>query len=227
MSEHLPAEITTLHRGRLQSLPCEALRERAQRATQVLIDLGTGDALFPYRQARADPNALCIGVDPAADNMRKTSARIGRKPARGGVDNLLLVVARAEALPPALQGLATRLTVLFPWSGLLRALVQPDAAVLARMRSLLLAEGRLDALINLQVFEDAAYRARQRLPAFDAAYGHEVLAPLYAQAGLAMETCEELGPGPLPMRTSWGQHLTLGSRRRSLRLIAWATARDP
>jgi len=232
VAERLPAQITTLHRGRLQKLSGEALRERASCASRVLVDLGTGDALFPYRQARADPSALCIGVDPAADNMRKTSARIGRKPARGGVENLLLVVARAEALPEALRGLATRLTVLFPWSGLLRALVQPDPAVLATMRSLLLPTGRLDSLINLQVFEDAAYRARQDLPELDLAYVQQVLQPRYSRAGLPIETCQELGPGPLPMRTSWGQHLALGSKRRTLQLVARAaepaaTAPDP
>ncbi len=189
---------------------------------EILIDLGTGDALFPYRQAKEDPNLLCLGIDPVAEVMNKTSNRIGRKPARGGVNNLLLMVASLESLPQALKGSAQRLTINFPWSALLRFLVEPNLPMLLRLRSLLKPEGQMETLLNLQVFKDDQYRQRLNLPWLDMEYVNTSLKPSWSKCGLQIEHLKLLGPGQLPIRTSWGQQLTMGSSRDTMYLRARA-----
>lgn len=218
--------IRTIARGRIETLAPEELVGRARAAPRVFVDLGTGDGSFAYREAKADPEALVIGIDPVAENMRKYAARIGRKPSRGGVDNLLLIIASVEALPQALKGLADRLSVLFPWSGLLRALVLPEPGVLGDMRELLAEGGLFESLINLAVFDDEAYRARQDLPDLDPERDREDMSRKWAEAGLIITDWEVLEPGQVPLRTRWGQHLSLGSGRRTLRLSARSTERE-
>jgi tRNA G46 methylase TrmB len=73
----------------------------------VTIDLGAGDGRFARELARRRPEEGAIAVDLAAANMRDASRRAG--------GNALFVVADALALPDALAGVATRVTIQFPW----------------------------------------------------------------------------------------------------------------
>src|SRR5205823_11623707 len=114
----------------------------------------------------------------------------------------------AESLPPALRGLATQVTINFPWGSLLRGVVEPDAALLAGARTLLRGGGRLVALVNLSVIEDRPYAERLRLPEVTAEHVELALRPAYRAAGLEIEEWRELAPGDVPHRTTWGQHLT-------------------
>src|SRR5688572_26206092 len=92
----------------------------------VVVDVGTGDGRFVYEAARLDPEALYIGLDPDADAMAEYAYRAGRKPARGGVENLLYVVASIEQLPVELESIAHQVHVNFPWAALLRGVILPE-----------------------------------------------------------------------------------------------------
>ena len=190
---------------------------------QVIVDVGTGDGGYPYRRARERPEILCIGVDPAADSLKKSAARIGRKPSRGGVDNLLLIVADLEHLPAVLRGSASELSVFYPWGSLMRAVADPSPAGLAALRGLLRRGGRFTVLLNMQVFDDEAYRRRAGLPTMGIEDVDARLRPAWRAAGLSIVNLELLGPRDVPIRTTWGQRLTRGSGRRTLLLQAAAT----
>ena len=73
-------------------------------AERVLVDVGTGDASTAHRLAKAHPEWLVIGVDPAWQRMVETAVRSARKEAKGGAPNLLLVNASIESVPEALHG---------------------------------------------------------------------------------------------------------------------------
>lgn len=209
-----------LRRGREETLPIDALLERCAAAERVWFDAGCGDGRFPYRQARENPGSLCIGIDPVAENLRETAGRIGRKPARGGVDNLVLLVGAIEQLPPELTKIADVVAVNFPWGALLRGVAEPDEAVLAPLAGLLKPGGELRILLNQHVFDDDPLRRRLQLPPLTEDYVDEVLAARYAAVGLTViERCR-LGDAPLPAQTTWGQRLSLGSRRETLAIRA-------
>ncbi len=93
------------------------------------MDIGTGDGRFVLAAARADPDALVIGIDPDAASMREVSGRAARRPERGGAPNALFLVSAVEALPPDLSAIADRITVHFPWGSLLRGLLSADRVV--------------------------------------------------------------------------------------------------
>jgi|SRR5262245_3330380 len=197
----------------------DELRERINGYEHVLIDIGTGDGLFVYRWAAAHTDTFCIGMDAAALNMREVSAKTIRKPARGGLPNALFVVASLERLPPELEGLADMITINFPWGALLKALVTPDVQSLKAIAGLAQSNARLVALINYSVFKDQEYATRIGLPNLTPEFIQEVLKPNYAAASIEIMGYSFLQK-EVPHRTTWGQHLILGSSRETLMIEA-------
>ena len=80
------------------------------------------------RTARLESRVLFVGVDAIADNLRDASRRAS--------PNSLFGRLALEDAPGELSGLADRLTVLFPWGSLLRALSLPDGDGLSRLRAI-------------------------------------------------------------------------------------------
>ena len=180
---------------------------------EVVVDLGTGDGRFVLRLARARPDALVIGLDALAEPMEASASRAGRKPARGGAENVLFVACDALDPPDALAGRASLVTVNYPWGSLLRAVGEPDVGALRAVAGLLRPGGRIVALLNASAAEDRGYAERLELPALDP----EAVAAGWRGAGLAVEEARLLGAGEEPPhRTSWGQRLVRGSGRATL-----------
>lgn len=203
--------------------------ERVDGRARVLIDVGTGDGRFVYRWAGAHPDTLCIGIDPAAERMREVSHRASRKPARGGRPNALFLVASAEHLPDELTGLADRISINYPWASLFAALVLPDPRILAELRRLARPGAELVALLNQSVLDDRPYAERLGLPPLTDDRIEAELRPAYLAAGFSLREHRLLdaAAGEAPHHTSWGQHLTLGSGRRTRLVVADAVPLPP
>lgn len=182
-----------------------------------LVDVGTGDGLFPYRWAREHPEDLAVGVDAVGDALVKLATKARRKPAKGGAPNLLLAVAAAETLPGPLAGWADEVTVNYPWGSLLRDLVAPEPALLRRLAALCRPGARFTALLNSSVFNDSDYRDRLALPPLTEERARKELVPAYAASGIRLDLVRGLAGEP-SHRTTWGQRLVRGSGRNTLHL---------
>ena len=184
------------------------------RGRSIAIDVGTGDGRFVYDSARRDPASLYIGLDPDAAGMAQYAFRASRKPSRGGIDNAFFVVASVEQLPPELLGLADRIYVNFPWVGLLRGLIRPQAPVLAAIASLAQLGARFEAVLCYDAVHDKAALEGEDLPALDEHYVDSVLAPTYATAGLNVTSRRRLTREEgLAIASSWGRRLLHGRPR--------------
>jgi 16S rRNA (adenine(1408)-N(1))-methyltransferase len=115
----------------------------------VTIDLGTGDGRFVRSSAMAQPDTGFVGVDLCAANLREAARR---SPA-----NALFVVADALALPLDLAGIATRVTIQFPWGSLLRGLLESGPGVFAGIAAL----GRAGAALELAIRLNAGALAEE------------------------------------------------------------------
>ena len=187
----------------------------------VVMDVGTGDGRWPYEQARRDPAALYVGLDPDAAAMAEYAYRSARKPARGGVDNVVYVVAALESLPDELVGIATAVRVNFPWAGLLRAVILPEAEALAALRRLLAPGATLEIVFTYDAGHDQAALAGEDAPSLDERYVEAVLLPAYAAAGLPVQAYETLSRDEaLAIASTWGRRLLHGRQRTVLRLQA-------
>ena len=162
-------------------------------ATELAIDLGTGDGAYVVRAARAHPRTLYVGIDAVVDHLRKAAR---------SVPNALFVRASAEALPDELAGLAASVTILLPWGSLLRAVLEPDAAVLSGIRNLC----RPGATLRIVVGEPA----------------DESIVPAYRAAGFDAGVRATTAAQVRQLRTTWAARLAFGRPRAFTEIFATA-----
>jgi 16S rRNA (adenine(1408)-N(1))-methyltransferase len=194
--------VDVVHGKSVVRVPAAQLQTRAAAAARVVVDLGAGDGRFVYRLARAHPDWLCIAVDACAAGMRELSWRAERKPSRGGAPNAVFIRAEVSSLPYTLAGIADEVTINCPWGSLLRAVLEPDPAVLGRIVRL----GRPGAALRIRVNESALAAWETAGRPFDIHLPQ--LRQGYLEAGVRLDL---LGRIPTDGETSWGLRLLGGS----------------
>lgn len=148
-----PGEAVQVVEGKaLGRLGADELAARVAAAARVVVDVGTGDARGAWRLARAEPDTLVVGLDPAWQRMADTAIRARRKPAKGGAPNLVLVNAAVEAAPAVLDGVADAVTVLMPWGGLLWGVVTAGPDVCGGLRRLARPGATLEVVIGTSIW---------------------------------------------------------------------------
>jgi 16S rRNA (adenine(1408)-N(1))-methyltransferase len=113
----------------------------------VTIDVGSGDGRAVLAAAAFDPRTLAIGMDANAAAMAEVSRRAAKPSRKGGTPNAAFIRAAAEAPPAVLAGIASQVSVLFPWGSLLRGCLGADPAVAAGVAGLVTPGGSLDLLL--------------------------------------------------------------------------------
>ncbi len=88
----------------------------------VSLDLGTGDGRFVGKSAEQNKSTFFIGVDSCRENLHAYS--------RNGLPNALFVIANAQSLPHELSGLASHVSINFPWGSLVESLLNNDVCLL-------------------------------------------------------------------------------------------------
>jgi 16S rRNA (adenine(1408)-N(1))-methyltransferase len=150
-------------------------------------------------------------MDPARENLERYSARIYRKPRRGGLGNVLYVIASVESLPSELEGLAEQIYVNFPWGSLLQGIVLGDQKMLASITEVSRPVGTLVMLVNTSVFRDPVPLEVQHLPELTLDYVDGVMAPAYAEVGLRIVERGVLSEGEMKqVQTTWAKRLAYG-----------------
>jgi 16S rRNA (adenine(1408)-N(1))-methyltransferase len=193
---------------------------------RVVADVGTGDGVHAYAHAKADPATFVIGIDTAARNLAATARRAVRKPARGGLPNLLLVQAAAEDPPPELTGLAAEVFVVLPWGKLLDGLVLGQADVLSGLAALAAPGAVLRVTLNCEVWGDPAVPGDvAHLPELTPELALATLPGPFAAAGLTLTTARMLGLDEVRgLRSTWSRRLA-ASREHPRFLYLEASAR--
>jgi len=180
------------------------------------VDLGAGDGAFVVGTATARPDVLVVGVDAHGLSM----APAGRTIRRRRLTNALLVAARAEELPPELDGLAAAVRVHFPWGSLLSGVVggRDDGrdGVVAALARIARPGGRVTAVLSVSERERGL-----GLPVLDASLAPG-LAARCARQGLTLTEWRPAAEAELAeTRSSWAKRLGAGARREAwvLRLV--------
>lgn len=158
--------------------------------------------------------------------LEKVSERIHRKPAKGGLPNVVFVQAAAEELPHELDGVADEVHVHFPWGSLLRAVATGDVEVLRGLRRVCSPGAVLEVIIGLDPARDRSEVERLGLHTLSTAYIDSVLSRNYKAAGFEIFERGVLPPSEWPnLQTSWSKRLKGGAGRSLTYVIARAT--DP
>jgi 16S rRNA (adenine(1408)-N(1))-methyltransferase len=189
----------------------------------VVIDIGTGDGLFVYQCAQKNPNKFYIGIDANPRPLEKISEKIHRKPAKGGLPNVLFLQAAVEDLPAELEGVADEVHVHFPWGSLLRAVATGERATLDNLRKICVPGALLEVVIGIDPERDHAEIKRLGLEPPSISLIDRVLAPKYREAGFQVMERGELSAAEwAKLRTSWAKRLRAGRSRTVLYFIARA-----
>lgn len=180
-----------------------------------MIDVGTGDGRFVSTLAKANPTRFYIGVDANRSALAKPSMRATRKPAKGGLANVMYVQAAVEDLPGELDGVATAIHINFPWGSLLQAVINGDMQILSSLRRIAAKDCLLEIVVGLDVVRDQSEIARLALPQFTADYICKTLVPKYCDAGFHLLEHGELSKREWSkLDTSWSKRLQSNDGRR-------------
>jgi 16S rRNA (adenine(1408)-N(1))-methyltransferase len=175
----------------------------------VLIDVGTGDGRYVLHVARSSPTWFTIGVDACRENLRKAS--------RKAPDNALYVFANALALPKELGGMASKVTINFPWGSLLTGLLDGEPTLLEGLLAISRPGAALEVGLNGGALAEAGYTLESggaRIRRVLRQGGFEVAGdPLRLDA-------RELRRCP----TTWAKRLAYGRDPRAVCLRAMLTA---
>jgi 16S rRNA (adenine(1408)-N(1))-methyltransferase len=191
-------------------------------ARTVVVDLGAGDGRYVYECARSNAGTLYVAIDPDAETLGEYAFRASRKPARGGVENALFVVAAVEALPAELTGLADVVRVNFPWGSLMRGLLEPDPAIVQAVLGLAKPGGRVEIVVSYDPSHDTGAFQGPPLSALDAEYLDTVVAGYDAAGAHVVEHRRMTQDEALAIRSTWGRRL-LHARPRDVFWIAMLT----
>jgi len=192
-------------------MPGEELRGLRARYEHCAVDAGTGDAHFAYHLASERRDWLVVGIDALDEPMGEIAYRAARKPARGGRENLVLVRAAIEALPPELDHIADEVHVLLPWGALLEGIVRARADVIGGIAALARPGATVRVVLNGEIWLDSTPARYEDLPVPTPEYVAEVIEPEFRRAGIDLEparylTAEEAKGLP----TTWARRLGHG-----------------
>ena len=186
----------------------------------VVVDLGTGDGRFVYRLAAENPRKFYIGIDANAAPLAKISMKATRKPAKGGLANVLFIQAAIEALPEELNESADEIHIHFPWGSLLRAVAVGDENALAALRRIAAPECLLEIIIGIDEERDKTEIERLNLPRLSDRYLRETLLPKYEQAGFQILESGVLNPSEWSrLETSWARRLRSNDSRKCVYFV--------
>jgi 16S rRNA (adenine(1408)-N(1))-methyltransferase len=163
---------------------------------------------------------LFIASDANPDALSEIAWRAGRKPARGGVPNLICIAEPLDTLATELAAVADRITIILPWGSLLRAVAAPELVSLRHIASLC----RLDANVEIVLSYDEQRDARQGIlsPAGAIDERHIATLPsLYREAGFQIMSTDRISQRELAdYQTTWAKRLAFGRPRKVWRLRA-------
>lgn len=204
--------IRILEKGELQEVSYEKIAQRINSFQNVHFDLGTGDGKFVYKQAKAHPDTFVVGVDTNPSAMGFISAKVAKKPSKGGgVTNTAFICSSVETLPDCFSTLADRITINFPWAGLLNGLIEPDERLLNRIVQLAKDQASIEIQLNFATLNSNLVQISNKL------------VPIYRRQGIHLVNLS-LRESTLH-KSTWGQRLTLGSQRPVLTLIGKINSR--
>ena len=139
----------TIRGRRSHDLDLIELTKRRAAYANILIDIGTGDGHFVRCMAEKQKDRFFIGVDACRENLRVNS--------RVKLPNALFVIASAQALPSELNGLASHITINFPWGSLLESLLKDDVCLINGLLFITHPCASMDILLNGEALSTAGW----------------------------------------------------------------------
>jgi hypothetical protein len=189
-------------------LDLNGLNERLNGHDRIILDLGTGDGRYVRSLADSFPAHFIIGVDSCRENLRQVS--------RAKLTNALFIIASAQDLPRELCGLASQVTINFPWGSLLAGLLNNDASLINGLNFI----AQPGASIDLRLNAGALAEAGTTLEA-----GADRIYRNMAQAGWRIQHPVAIDAHTLrTFPSTWAKRLAFGRDPRAMALTGYLSS---
>jgi 16S rRNA (adenine(1408)-N(1))-methyltransferase len=183
--------------------------------SEVVVDLGTGDGNFVYKNAVENHESLFIGVDPAEKQMEEFSKKTLRKK----LPNALFVQGSLEMLPEELLNSANKLYITLPWGSLLSAVASPTANSILAIKNILAANAAVEIIFGYDPELEPSESLRLGLAKIDENYIRKEITPVFAQNGFQPESLACLKARDLKnLNSTWGKKISSRPTRPLFRL---------
>lgn len=179
--------------------------------SSVVLDLGTGDGRFVYKNAVSNPNTLYIGIDPSEKQLHIYS----RKAVRSKLNNALFVVGSIENLPIDTESRIDKINVNLPWGTLLENVVKPTKGTISKLSRLLKKGGEIDIIFGYTPEFEPSETKRLNLPVIGNELIEGTITPLFESSNLVLKNYRELNKQELKdIETTWAKKLNFGKDRK-------------
>lgn len=179
-----------------------------------IVDIGTGDGQFVYRLGKQNPEELFIGLDSSAENMFDYAIKASNKPAKGGLENVLYVVANAEELPYEMAGSIDKIYINLPWGSLRDGIIKGEELILRNLKDISKRGSHIELCITYSETYEKSEIDKRQLPELSYDYINTVLKRKYKGSNLDICSIELLNNDMLKkINTKWAKKLAFGRQR--------------
>lgn len=184
---------------------------------KTIVDLGTGDGRFVFKNASENPNNLYIGIDPSEKQLETYSKEANKK----RLTNILFVLGSLEIFPQEMENVADYMYINLPWGSLLEGIVNPTKKSVETISKVLKPGSTLEITLGYHDESEPTETARLSLPKLDEELIKETIYPMFAALGqLDIEKYRLITKENLKdMDTTWAKKLTFGNDRPLFKII--------
>ncbi|AUG59025.1 methyltransferase domain-containing protein [Acetivibrio saccincola] len=188
----------------------------------IIVDIGTGNGRFVYKNAKKNPDIFYVGIDPVSENMAEYASKSIKKPSKGGISNALYVVAAAEEMPRELYNKADKIYVNLPWGSLLEGVVKGNPVILNNIVNISKpSKAHLEIWFTYNDLHEAGEISRRNLPSLSVEYIEKTLFPIYQSCGIDIFQIDIVDNEDLKeFDTQWSKRLGFGRARDVFRIKA-------
>ena len=183
---------------------------------QVFVDLGTGEGEYAFRQSQKMEEILFIGIDSCQAMMSDYAFKAEKRAKKQQLNNLLYVVANAEALPDELSKCADKITINLPWGSLRDGIVKGCPVLFSNLKRISKCGTIIDIYVSYSKEIEATEIESRDLPLLTDTYVKETLGPLYHESGIKIKNVKTLSNKDLiKLDTKWAKKLGYGKQRET------------
>jgi|GEM_PF-272196 len=181
---------------------------------KIIIDIGTGNGKFVYKLAKQNHENFYIGIDSNINGLREYSRRIYNKPAKGGLFNIIYVLAYIENLPIELEGLADKIFINYPWGSLLAYLVNSDKKILKNITQISKQNAEISLLFNYSSKYEPISMNKFGIVDISSYHIRKKMMPQYKKAGIIIKKFKKFSNEELQNSCDfWAKKIAFGRCR--------------
>jgi 16S rRNA (adenine(1408)-N(1))-methyltransferase len=182
----------------------------------VVLDLGTGDGRYLFKNAIKNPDTFYIGVDPSEKSLEEYS----KKAVKQKVNNVLFVVGSLEVFPIELEGIASEVVINLPWGTLLQAIAKPTQENSNQLKKIFKETGKLTIIFGYDNNLEPSETKRLNLSTITEKQIREEVIPAFENFGFTISIFSVVSSDELKnLESSWGKRIALRPERPLFMLI--------